>query len=77
VLPCEETSRLNARRSLVAVQAIPAGTPITRAMIDIKRPGTGIEPKYLDEMIGLVAACDIGEDEIFQWHMVTREEGSA
>jgi N-acetylneuraminate synthase len=70
VLPWEEVSRLNARRSLVARQAIPRGTTITRDMIDVKRPGTGIEPRYLEMLEGMVAAGDIGEDAILQWHMV-------
>lgn len=72
VLPCEEASRRHARRSLVARRFIPRGTPLDAELIDIKRPGTGIEARYLDEVIGLIAACDIAEDEVLQWHMLAR-----
>lgn len=48
----EEANKKAARRSLVARVDIPAGTVITREMLDIKRPGTGIEPKYINLVIG-------------------------
>jgi N-acetylneuraminate synthase len=72
VLPCEQASRTHARRSLVARQLIPKGTRLDPALIDVKRPGTGIEARYLDDVIGLIAACDIAEDEVLQWHMLAR-----
>ena len=52
-----------ARRSLVARVSIPKGTVITEAMLDVKRPGTGIEPKYMNKVVGAVARCRIGQDE--------------
>ncbi len=48
----EEANRKIARRSLVARVDIPAGAVITEKMLDVKRPGTGIEPKYINEVIG-------------------------
>ena len=59
-----------ARRSVVAAVAIPAGTTITDAMLTTKRPGSGIKPKHLPEVIGRVARVDIPEDEVVTWDMV-------
>ncbi|OFW16891.1 MAG: N-acetylneuraminate synthase [Acidobacteria bacterium RIFCSPLOWO2_02_FULL_67_21] len=39
-------------RSLVARQALPAGTVLTREHLAIKKPGTGLAPERLDEVIG-------------------------
>jgi len=49
-------------KSLVAEVDIPADTPITRAMLGIKKPGTGISAARLDEFIGKRAsrAIDAG-----------------
>jgi N-acetylneuraminate synthase len=41
-----------ARRSLVAAMNIPAGTTLTSELIVALRPGTGIPPTLLDEVIG-------------------------
>jgi N,N'-diacetyllegionaminate synthase len=60
----------NARRSLVAARAIPAGTTIEREMITTKRPGFGIAPKHLDVVVGRPARADIEEDDIITWDMV-------
>ena len=66
-LPSEENSRKYARRSLVAKTFIPKGAVIEKDMIAIKRPGTGIPPKYLDKVVGMKAKIDIEEDQILQW----------
>jgi sialic acid synthase SpsE len=59
-----------ARRSLVAACAIPAGTRITEQMIAVKRPGTGIKPRFLEAVVGRVTRVDIEEDDILTWDMV-------
>lgn len=59
-----------ARRSVVAACAIPAGTPITREMLTVKRPGFGIKPKFIDALVGRRARVDIDEDEVVTWEMV-------
>jgi sialic acid synthase SpsE len=67
----EARARTWARRSLVAGTRIPQGAVIRADMIGIKRPGTGIPPKALPEVIGRKAAVDIAEDEVITWDMVT------
>ena len=68
----EERARIWARRSIVARVPIPRGTRITGEMLLIKRPGTGIAPKHLPDLIGKVAAVDIREDQVITWEMVVR-----
>ncbi|OGO58329.1 MAG: N-acetylneuraminate synthase [Chloroflexi bacterium RBG_19FT_COMBO_47_15] len=64
-MPTEEERQIQkaVRRSIVARVNIPKGTIITEAMLDIKRPGTGLEPKYMDKVIGAVARYRIQQDE--------------
>jgi N,N'-diacetyllegionaminate synthase len=59
----EEQTRKAARRSLVARVNIPKGTVITEAMLAVKRPGTGVGPRCVDEVIGAVARRRVKRDE--------------
>jgi N-acetylneuraminate synthase len=68
----EERARTWARRSLVARTLIPRGTRITEEMVLVKRPGTGIPPGCLPDLVGKVAAVDISEDQVITWEMVVR-----
>lgn len=60
----EKETKKAARRSLVARTNIPAGTIITEDMLDIKRPGTGLEPKQINLVIGKKAKKNIACGEI-------------
>lgn len=60
----EDENKKMVRRSLVAKVDIPQGTTITEEMLAIKRPGAGLEPKYLGEVIGRTAEATIKKDEI-------------
>jgi sialic acid synthase len=51
-------------KSVIAKQAIPAGTIITADMLGIKGPGYGITPSKLGEVVGRVAAVNVGEDTV-------------
>lgn len=54
-------------KSLVSLVDVAQGTTITREMIGIKKPGTGIPPGKLDEVVGKVAARRIGESTVLTW----------
>lgn len=56
-----------ARRSVVSRIDISKGTEITEDMIYVKRPGTGISPKYFSKIIGSRTVKNILEDSIIQW----------
>ncbi|MFC1931518.1 N-acetylneuraminate synthase [Chloroflexota bacterium] len=60
----EAENKKASRRSIVAEVEIPAGTVITEEMLDLKRPGTGIEPKQLGIIIGRRAARHIKPGEL-------------
>lgn len=68
-LESEDLSRANARRSLVAARAIPAGKVIDAADITWKRPGRGIDPRDFDRLIGSQSVQNIDEDTVLQWGM--------
>ena len=56
-----------ARRSLVATRDIRVGEIIKESDIIIKRPGTGIPPKFKEIVIGMRIINDIRQDEPFEW----------
>ncbi|WP_160272823.1 N-acetylneuraminate synthase family protein [Nitrosopumilus piranensis] len=64
---CEKESIKYARRSIVSTQNIPKGTKISKYMLDVKRPATGIYPKFLDKVVNSTAKKDIEEDIPIQW----------
>ncbi len=66
----EEEIKKVARRSVVAKIDIPKGTIITEDMLDVKRPGTGIAPKYMDIIVRKKAEENIRKDEIVTWKMI-------
>ena len=59
-----------ARRSVIAAVDISAGTEITAEMLTVKRPGTGVPPRYLELLVGRTARVDIPFDEPITWEMV-------
>lgn len=64
VLDVEKENRLVLRKSLVADKNINKGDLISRSMIAIKRPGTGLSPSMLKRIIGKRAKVDILKDSI-------------
>jgi len=67
VLEVERAARQHARRSLVATRPIRAGSVISAADLTYKRPGAGISPKLIDDVIGRTVRIDIDEDERLVW----------
>ncbi len=63
-LECETPAHQFARRSLVSEVDIKAGDVLTREMLGIKRPGTGLAPEFLDRFVGQVASRDIEADRL-------------
>lgn len=70
----ERTTRINNRKSIVSTRDIPQGTSITKDMIAIKRPGYGIQPKFIEQVAGRVARKNIKSEEPIYWDYV--QEGS-
>lgn len=63
-LESEMPARMYARRSIVAKREISRGEIITEGMITFKRPGTGLSPNLIGQVIGKTAKRTILEDEV-------------
>jgi len=66
----EKENKKAARRSIVAKVDIPKGTIIAEEMLDIKRPGTGIEPRYLNLVVDAKAVRGIKQNGAINWEML-------
>lgn len=55
------------RRSVTVDKNIKAGERITKNDIVLMRPGTGILPKSLEDVIGMTAIRDLSEGETLNW----------
>ena len=62
VLPAEMEQRKKMRRSVIATRDLPAGTRLTKADLSAKRPGTGLPPEKINELIGKVLIRDVQAD---------------
>jgi len=60
-----------ARKSIVTVRDISKGERITRDMLAVKRPGTGIPPKLLTLLIGKYANRMIKKDNVLNWGLIS------
>jgi sialic acid synthase SpsE len=67
IQPGEQEVRNMALHSVVSVRDIPAGATIAAADVWVKRPGTGIPARQLDEVIGRVAKRAIPHDRLVRW----------
>lgn len=59
-----------ARKSLVAARDIPAGTKLTRELVAIKRPGTGLSPALLEQVLGKTLRSEVKESSLFTWEIL-------
>lgn len=69
VLDCEREVRKLSRQSIVSTRALRAGEIIRAHDLTIKRPGTGIEPWRIDEVIGRKLRRDVEAD----WPLVQED----
>lgn len=67
VTAAEQELRTIARKSIVAGVEIRKDTVITREMVELKRPATGLAPSFLPSVLGRRAARDISADENISW----------
>ncbi|HEX3249376.1 MAG TPA: N-acetylneuraminate synthase [Pyrinomonadaceae bacterium] len=58
-----------ARRSIVAARDIKTGTLITSAEIAFKRPGTGLPPRMVDQVVGKTARVDVTAGSLLELEM--------
>ena len=63
----EVTTRINNRKSLVLEHDVAAGHRLFATDLSVKRPGTGIAPKYFDQVVGRTVARAMTSDAVLQW----------
>ena len=63
---CEQAS-ITFRRSIYVVEDIPAGEELTTRNVRSIRPGYGLAPRHLPEVLGRRAARDIKRGEPLEW----------
>ena len=66
----EQRAVIGARKSIVASMDIKKGTRLTKDMLTFKRPGTGLPPEKLNELIGRIMRQDIAYDTPLDKDMV-------
>ena len=64
-------NKIAIRKSITCSKFIRNGENFSLENIAIKRPGNGIEPKFLREIIGKKANCDIEKDEQIKWDNIS------
>jgi N-acetylneuraminate synthase len=65
-----ETANKQFRRSLYVVRDVAAGTPLTREDVRSIRPGFGLAPKTLPDVLGRPAARALKRGEPLAWEMM-------
>jgi N-acetylneuraminate synthase/N,N'-diacetyllegionaminate synthase len=63
----ESKNKIVARKSILLNKDLVAGTIITKEDLDIKRPGNGISPMKINEVIGKELKTDKPNETILQW----------
>lgn len=67
----QERSSLVFRRSIFAVENIVAGDQFTARNVRVIRPGIGLAPKFLPQVLGRHAGCDIERGTPLSWDHVS------
>ncbi|MBS3926356.1 MAG: N-acetylneuraminate synthase family protein [Nitrosarchaeum sp.] len=65
--PSELINKTMARRSIITLNDIPKNTIIDKNMVGIKRPATGIAPKFIDKIIGKKTKQKIKAETPLRW----------
>lgn len=69
-LICESSARREIRKSIVAKTNIIKGEVIKETDISFKRPGTGISPSQIRDVVGKTAVCDIKKDTLISFEIL-------
>jgi sialic acid synthase SpsE len=67
VSEAEAQKKLKFRRSIVTTRSLKAGHRLTAGDLVSKRPGTGISPDLIENMIGRTLKADVAEDIVLKW----------
>lgn len=70
----ELAQREKMRRSVVVVKDMKMGSVLQKNDLDVKRPGSGIPPEKMPELIGKKLAADVMADQILTEEMICEKE---
>jgi sialic acid synthase SpsE len=59
-------------RSVVARTALPAGTVLTREHLALKKPGTGLPPERLEDLVGRTLKVPVKADHLLALEDIER-----
>jgi len=68
---CEQDVKRSARKSVVLACDVGERVELKADMLTTKRPGTGIEPRQLNDVVGRRTARAIPADTVLTWDMLT------
>lgn len=63
----EKATRINNRKSLVLRRDVRAGQRLSASDVAIKRPGYGIAPGLLEQIVGRAVVRDMSADSVLSW----------
>ncbi|MNW57034.1 N,N'-diacetyllegionaminic acid synthase [compost metagenome] len=66
-MPSEESTKTVARKSVVLARSKKAGEVLCEEDLTIKRPGTGIEPRFYYDVVGKELLQDMNRDHVLTW----------
>ena len=66
----EKRNLMKNRVSIIAMENISKGSTIKEEMVDIRRPGTGIQPIDFWKVIGMKTTRDIQKEEPLEWNFL-------
>ncbi len=66
----EMDTRRAARKSIVINKPLRKGTRLKREDMEIRRPGTGIAPKYMEQLEGKYLLRNVEQETVLQWEDV-------
>ena len=69
-MPSELAYRPLVRKSIVAFRNIRKGEKLSLKNLAIKRPGTGLQPKFLSKVLGKTAKKNIAKDNFIRWGVI-------
>ena len=67
---CKQQRRLESSRSLFVVKNIKKGERITKENVRSIRPGKGLHPRHLEQVLGLKVNCDIECGKPLTWDVI-------
>lgn len=65
-----EKPSIRFRRSLYIVKDLKAGAMLTRENVRAIRPGLGLPPKYLEQVLGMTVKQDVKRGTALTWTLV-------